>query len=90
MDDFECVNGCADYETQIVRLADLKLLSIIDGLDCLQPVLSSDPPRRSNNREPLKEALVADLGDQWVSSPYLIVRELSLLWFAGFHTLILT
>ncbi|EPS26038.1 hypothetical protein PDE_00974 [Penicillium oxalicum 114-2] len=64
----------ADFKLSIVRLADLKLLSIIDGLDCLQPVLSSDPPRRSNNREPLKEALVADLGDQWVSSPYLIVR----------------
>jgi cleavage and polyadenylation specificity factor subunit 1 len=52
----------------------MKLLSIIDGVDCLQPVLSTEPPRRSNTREPLKEALVADLGDRWTTLPYLIVR----------------
>lgn len=52
----------------------MKLLSIIDGIDCLQTVLSTEPPRRSNTREPLKEALVADLGDRWTKSLYLIVR----------------
>jgi cleavage and polyadenylation specificity factor subunit 1 len=51
----------------------MNLLSIIDGVDCLQAVLSTEPPRRSNTREPLKEALVADLGDRWTTSPYLIV-----------------
>ncbi|CEO58535.1 hypothetical protein PMG11_03252 [Penicillium brasilianum] len=63
-----------DYKLSIVNLADMKLLSIIDGVDCLQAVLSTEPPRRSNTREPLKEALVADLGDRWTTSPYLIVR----------------
>lgn len=51
----------------------MNLLAIIDGVDCLQSVLSSEPPRRSNTRESLKEALVADLGDRWTTSPYLIV-----------------
>lgn len=51
----------------------MTLLSIIDGVDCLQPVLSSEAPRRSNTRETLKEMIVADLGDRWATSPYLIV-----------------
>ncbi|KAJ5884094.1 Protein c.t1.c1 [Penicillium subrubescens] len=63
-----------DYKLSIFNLADMKVLSIIDGLDCLQTVLSTEPPRRSHTREALKEALVADLGDRWTKSPYLIVR----------------
>ncbi|KAF3403665.1 Protein cft1 [Penicillium rolfsii] len=63
-----------DYKLSIFNLADMKLISIIDGVDCLQPVLSNEPPRRYNTREPLKEALVANLGDRWTKSPYLIVR----------------
>lgn len=51
----------------------MKLLSVIDGVDCLQPVLSAEPPRRSNTRESLKEIIVADLGDRWFTFPYLIV-----------------
>lgn len=51
----------------------MKLLSIIDGVDYLHPVLSSEAPRRSNTRETLKEMIVADLGDRWATSPYLIV-----------------
>jgi len=61
-------------QMQIFNLPDMKLLSVIDGIDCLQPVLSAEAPRRSNSREALKEVLVADLGDRWVKSPYLIVR----------------
>lgn len=66
-------NSYSDCGSQIFNLADMKLLSIIDGVDCLHTVLSTEPPRRSNTREPLKEALVADLGDRWTKSPYLIV-----------------
>lgn len=60
---------------QIFSLPDMKLLSVIEGVDCLQPALSGEPPRRSKTREPLKEVLVADLGDRWTTSPYLIVRS---------------
>lgn len=59
-------------------IPDLKLLSVIEGMDHLQPVLSAEPPRRSITRESLKEILVADLGDHSSNSPYLIVRILSL------------
>lgn len=59
-------------------IPDLKLLSVIEGMDHLQPVLSAEPPRRSITRESLKEILVADLGDRSSNSPYLIVRILSL------------
>lgn len=59
---------------QIIRLPDQKLLSIVEGVDCTQPILSPEPPRRSTAREPLVEAVVADLGDSSSSYPYLIVR----------------
>lgn len=59
---------------QIFSLPDMKLLSVVEGVDCLQPVMSAEPPRRSNSREALKEVLVADLGVRWANSPYLIVR----------------
>lgn len=60
-------------ELQIFRLLDQKLLSTIDGVDCLQSILSIDPPKRSTTREKLVEAVVADLGDSYNSQPYLIV-----------------
>lgn len=59
---------------QVFSIPGLDLLSVVDGLDCSQPILSAEPPRRSNTRERLMEAIVADLGDQWSVSPYLIVR----------------
>lgn len=65
-------------EIQIYDLTGMNLLSVIDGVDCSRPILSSEPPRRSNNREALTEILVADLGDRWVTSPYLIVCFLPL------------
>ncbi|KAJ5552933.1 Cleavage/polyadenylation specificity factor A subunit C-terminal [Penicillium frequentans] len=64
----------AEYKLSIFNASDMKLLSVIDGLDCLQPVLSADPPRRSSAREPLKEILAADLGDSSFVQPYLILR----------------
>lgn len=51
----------------------MKSLSLIEGIDCLQPILSTEPPRRSNTKETINEVLVADLGDRWSTSPYLIV-----------------
>lgn len=54
----------------------MKLIAIIEGVDCLPPVLSTEPPKRSNNREILTEFVVANLGDSSSLSPYLIVRNL--------------
>ena len=48
-------------------------ISVIDGIDCLQPTLSSEPPKRTNAKETINEVLIADLGDRWNTSPYLIV-----------------
>lgn len=59
---------------QLFRLSDMKALAVIQGVDCLPPVLSTDPPKRSNIRETLTEFVIADLGDSSVVSPYLIVR----------------
>ncbi|KAJ5986847.1 hypothetical protein N7451_011212 [Penicillium sp. IBT 35674x] len=64
----------AEHKLSIFNVSDMNLLSVIDGLDCLQPVLSADPPRRSSAREPLKEILAADLGDSSFVQPYLILR----------------
>lgn len=58
---------------QIFRLSDQNLLSVIDGVDCLQSTLSTEPPKRSTTREKLVEAVVADLGDSYSSQSYLIV-----------------
>ncbi|KAL5365766.1 CPSF A subunit region-domain-containing protein [Aspergillus floccosus] len=63
-----------DCRLSIYRLPDLTLVSTIDGVDCLPPLLSSEPPKRSTTRETLTEVVVADLGDAWSSVPYLIVR----------------
>jgi cleavage and polyadenylation specificity factor subunit 1 len=51
----------------------MKQLFLIDGIDCLQPILSAEPPRRANTKEAINEILIADLGDRWSASPYLIV-----------------
>jgi cleavage and polyadenylation specificity factor subunit 1 len=52
----------------------MQLLAVIEGVDCLSPVLSVEPPKRSNIRETVTEFVVADLGDPSILSPYLIVR----------------
>lgn len=59
----------------------MKLIAIIEGVDCLPPVLSTELPKRSNNRETLTEFVVANLGDSSGLSPYLIVRNLLLMAF---------
>jgi cleavage and polyadenylation specificity factor subunit 1 len=49
-------------------------VTVIEGVDCLLPLLSSEPPpKRSATRETLTEALVANLGDSTARLPYLIV-----------------
>ncbi|KAE8376192.1 CPSF A subunit region-domain-containing protein [Aspergillus bertholletiae] len=64
-----------DCRLFIYRLPDQKQLAIMEGVDCLPPVLSSEPPKRSTTREALTEIVVADLGDAWSSFPYLIIRS---------------
>ncbi|KAJ5092215.1 hypothetical protein NUU61_007085 [Penicillium alfredii] len=59
---------------EIFRLSDLKLVTVIEGIDCLQPVLSSEPPRRASTRETLTEVVVANLGERFSTWPYLIIR----------------
>ncbi|EKV04111.1 Cleavage and polyadenylation specificity factor subunit A, putative [Penicillium digitatum PHI26] len=61
-----------DYKLSIFRLSDMMLIAIIEGVDCLPPVLSTEPPKRSNTRETLTELIVANLGDSSSLSPYLI------------------
>ncbi|KAJ5920682.1 hypothetical protein N7516_011540 [Penicillium verrucosum] len=61
-----------EYKLSIFRLSDMKLIAIIEGVDCLPPVLSTELPKRSNNRETLTEFVVANLGDSSGLSPYLI------------------
>ncbi|KAJ5634886.1 Cleavage/polyadenylation specificity factor A subunit C-terminal [Penicillium herquei] len=63
-----------DYKLSIFSVPDMNLLSVIDGVDCLQPLLSTEPPRRSNSREIIKETIVANLGDSSTTEPFLIVR----------------
>ncbi|KAL2828869.1 CPSF A subunit region-domain-containing protein [Aspergillus pseudoustus] len=63
-----------DHQLFIYRLPDQKLISIIEGVSCLPPILSTEPPKRSTTRERLVQIAVADLGDLWNSMPYLILR----------------
>ncbi len=60
---------------QIYALPDLsKAVYVAEGLCFVPPVLSADyAARRSAARETLTEILVADLGDEISTSPYLIV-----------------
>lgn len=49
---------------------------VAEGLSYLPPILSADyAARRGTSRETLKEILVADLGDNTYSYPYLIVSR---------------
>ncbi|CAI7579676.1 unnamed protein product [Penicillium manginii] len=64
----------SDHKILIIHLPDMKQLFLIDGIDCLQPILSAEPPRRANTKEAINEILIADLGDRWSASPYLIAR----------------
>ncbi|CAI7630992.1 unnamed protein product [Penicillium bialowiezense] len=64
----------SECKLSLYRLSDMKLLAVIQGVDCLPPVLSIDPPKRANIRETLTEFVIADLGDTSTVSPYLIVR----------------
>ncbi|KAL4969218.1 cleavage/polyadenylation factor CFT1 [Aspergillus stella-maris] len=63
-----------DNVLHIYRLSDSKLISTIEGVDCLPPILSSEPPKRSATRENLIQIAVADLGDSQSNQPYLILR----------------
>ncbi|KAH2266319.1 mRNA cleavage and polyadenylation factor subunit, partial [Aspergillus fumigatus] len=51
-----------------------QLISVIEGIDCLPPILSTELPKRSTTREVLSEAVIADLGESWNPSPHLILR----------------
>ncbi|PWY71481.1 protein cft1 [Aspergillus heteromorphus CBS 117.55] len=64
-----------DCRLLMYRLGDQKLLSVIEGVDSLPPLLSEEPPKRFGTRESLIEAVVADLGDPWSALPYLILRS---------------
>ncbi|KAL4927927.1 cleavage/polyadenylation factor CFT1 [Aspergillus undulatus] len=63
-----------EHQLCIHRLPDAKLVSTIEGVGCLPPILSSEPPKRSTTRENLIQMAVADLGDSHSSLPYLILR----------------
>ncbi|KAL4784284.1 CPSF A subunit region-domain-containing protein [Aspergillus varians] len=62
------------HQLYIYRLPDLRLMSIIEGVGCLPPILSTEPPKRSTTHESLIQMAVADLGDSYSSLPYLILR----------------
>ncbi|KAK1141930.1 mRNA cleavage and polyadenylation factor subunit [Aspergillus melleus] len=66
-----------DCRLFIYRLSDQTLVSILEGVDCLGPILSTEPPKRSTTRELLSEIVVADLGDDWCTSPYLLIRTVN-------------
>ncbi|GAQ12043.1 protein cft1 [Aspergillus lentulus] len=61
-----------DCRLYIYRLPDQQLMSVIEGIDCLPPILSTELPKRSTTREVLSEAVIADLGESWNPSPHLI------------------
>ncbi|KAI1165692.1 CPSF A subunit region-domain-containing protein [Nemania serpens] len=61
----------------VYALSDLTTpLYIAEGLSYLPPILSADyAARRGTSRETLKEILIADLGDNTYSYPYLVTRN---------------
>ncbi|KAI9367816.1 CPSF A subunit region-domain-containing protein [Aspergillus egyptiacus] len=63
-----------DHQLHIYGLPDQKLVSVIEGVGCLPPILSTEPPKRSNTRECIIQMAVCDLGDASASLPYLILR----------------
>jgi cleavage and polyadenylation specificity factor subunit 1 len=60
---------------KVYALSDLTTpIYVAEGLSYLPPILSADyAARRGTSRDSLKEILVADLGDNTSSCPYLIV-----------------
>lgn len=48
-------------------------MSIIEGIGCLPPILSTESPKRATTRESLAQVAVVDLGDSRSSLPYMIV-----------------
>lgn len=64
---------------KVYALSDLTTpLYVAEGLSYLPPILSADyAARRGTSRENLKEILVADLGDNTYSYPYLVVSSLT-------------
>ena len=51
------------------------------NLNLLPAVLTQDgPPRHVDVKEDLTEVLIADIGDASIKSPFLIVREVSLVY----------
>ncbi|KAI1193251.1 CPSF A subunit region-domain-containing protein [Nemania serpens] len=61
----------------VYALSDLSTpLYVAEGLSYLPPILSADyAARRGTSRETLKEILIADLGDNTYSYPYLVTRN---------------
>ncbi|KAI1752219.1 CPSF A subunit region-domain-containing protein [Xylaria castorea] len=61
----------------VYALSDLTApIYVAEGLSYLPPILSADyVARRGTSREALKEILVADLGDNTSSYPYLVTRN---------------
>ncbi|KAL4986956.1 CPSF A subunit region-domain-containing protein [Aspergillus falconensis] len=63
-----------DHQLYIYQLPDFAVISVIEGVGCLPPILSTEPPKRSSTRESVIEVAVAELGDSHSSLPYLILR----------------
>ncbi|KAL4813383.1 CPSF A subunit region-domain-containing protein [Aspergillus spinulosporus] len=63
-----------DHQLYIYRLPDFAVISVIEGVGCLPPILSTEPPKRSTTRESVIQVAVAELGDSYSSLPYLILR----------------
>lgn len=70
--------GKALTYVKVFALSDLtKPIYVAEGLSFLPPILSADyAARRGTSRETLKELIVADLGDNTASFPYLVVSSL--------------
>ncbi|KAH8701144.1 putative cleavage and polyadenylation specificity factor subunit A [Talaromyces proteolyticus] len=65
----------AEYKLYMFQLPDFELISVIEGVDFLPPILSNEPSsRRLTSRENITELLVADIGELPWTSPYLIFR----------------
>ncbi|KAL1965959.1 hypothetical protein VTN77DRAFT_4899 [Rasamsonia byssochlamydoides] len=65
----------AECKLFIFRLPTIELVSVIEGVDYVLPILSTDPPpRRSATRETITEILLADIGESYCKTPYLILR----------------
>jgi cleavage and polyadenylation specificity factor subunit 1 len=60
---------------QVYRLPDFAVISVIEGVGCLPPILSTEPPKRSTTRENVLQIAVVELGDSYSSLPFLIVSS---------------